>query len=145
MTTATRRIEFDYGHRVLGHGGKCRHLHGHRGVAEVAVDAAALDRLGMVVDFAAVKERVGGWVDASWDHALLLHRDDPQLPHLRETEERPPYVMKYGNPTAENMARELAEVAAGLLPPGLRLARVRLYETPNCWADYVPAAAAGEV
>ena len=42
-------------------------------------------------------------------------------------------------PTAENLAR----IAFGLLEPAyqdtfgnqLRLQRVRLYETPNCWAD----------
>ena len=55
MPTITKKLEFDYGHRVLGHEGKCRHLHGHRGVAEVTVYAPSLDNLGRVVDFGAIK------------------------------------------------------------------------------------------
>jgi len=137
MTTVTRRLEFDYGHRVLGHGGKCRSLHGHRGVAEVTVRADGLDRLGMVVDFGKIKELIGGWLDANWDHALLLNAADPQLSHLAATEERPPYAVKYGNPTAENMARELYEKCQELLTvSGLEVTNVRLWETPACCADY---------
>jgi 6-pyruvoyl-tetrahydropterin synthase len=30
MITATRYHEIDAGHRVVGQGGKCEHLHGHR-------------------------------------------------------------------------------------------------------------------
>lgn len=127
-------MEFDYGHRVLGHGGRCRFLHGHRGVAEVTVRSGALDALGMVVDFSVVKEKVGGWVDAHWDHSLLLNSADPVIPLLRGAGERF-YVMPDGNPTAENMARVLHEAASDLLRP-LQVVRVRLFETPHSWADY---------
>ena len=139
MITITRKLEFDYGHRVLGHGGKCRHFHGHRGIAEITVQSPELNDLGMVVDFGLVKELVGGWVDTHWDHNLLLNPDDPQLTHLQETEERPPYTMVGGNPTAENMASHLWGVAYRLLSPrGFTVASVRVFETPNCFADYVP-------
>ena len=137
MITITRRLEFDYGHRVLGHGGKCRSLHGHRGVAEITVQATQLDGLGMVVDFSLVKELIGGWIDAHWDHTLLLHPSDPQLAHLQETEERPPYTMIEGNPTAENMAAHLWGVSSRLLSSrGFTVVNIRIFETPNCWADY---------
>ena len=135
-TTITRKLEWDSGHRVLGHGGKCRHLHGHRYVAEVTVEASNLDQLGMVVDFSTVKTLVGKWIDDNWDHNLLLHSDDPQWEHLVLTEERPPYCMGQENPTAENIARHLATVARELLGPSLTIKRVRIYETPNCWADW---------
>ena len=32
MIIAHRFHEFSYGHRVVGQGGKCEHLHGHNGV-----------------------------------------------------------------------------------------------------------------
>ena len=35
MITATRRIQFAAGHRVFGHEGKCRYLHGHNFIAFV--------------------------------------------------------------------------------------------------------------
>ena len=82
MFRVTREIDFCYGHRLLNYDGKCRHLHGHNGRAVITLSAAALDRLGMVMDFTQLKRVVGGWIDANLDHKMLLHRDDPALPML---------------------------------------------------------------
>src|SRR5262245_52482042 len=73
----TRKLEFDAGHRVLGHGGKCRHLHGHRYVAEVTCYAEELDKLGFVVDFSVIKTVVGDWIDENFDHNMILNPKDP--------------------------------------------------------------------
>lgn len=55
--TATRRLEWDMGHRVAEHAGQCFNLHGHRYAAEITVELP-LGQLettgpatGMVVDF----------------------------------------------------------------------------------------------
>ena len=142
MPIITRSFEFDAGHRVLGHEGKCRHLHGHRYRAEVTVQAPELDSLGRVVDFSVLKEKVGGWIDANWDHNVLLHRDDPLLHGYVSSAPiydlwlgKYPYSCYY-NPTAENMAYDLYEKAVAVMPPHIKVVQVRLYETPNCWADY---------
>lgn len=141
MTTVTRKFTFDAGHRVLGHSGKCRHLHGHTYTAEVTVAAEGLDNLGMVVDFGVIKEKVGTWLDQNWDHNLILHRRDPIMclvPEARECvcDGREPYVLPgLLNPTAEVMAEHLYRAAQSLLE-GFRVVRVRLWETPNCYADY---------
>lgn len=142
----TRKLEFDAGHRVLGHEGKCATPHGHRYVAELTVSADALDSLGRVIDFSVIKTLVGGWIDANWDHTMILHPDDPLLQYCGLIGPRPPYVIPRrddgpfqsdGNPTAENMSKYLFGVAGELLRPhGIRVEAVRLYETPNCWADY---------
>ena len=121
---------------MLGHEGKCRFLHGHRGVAEVTVQGPRLDSVGRIVDFGVIKELVGGWIDQHWDHNLLLNASDPQREHLFNTEERSPYLMAYGNPTAENMARALFNVAKELLHHSLVVTKVRIWETPSCYADY---------
>ena len=152
LRTITRRLEWDAGHRVLNHDGKCRHLHGHRYVAEVTVAAPELDDLGMVIDFSVLKEKVGGWIDREWDHNMMLHPDDPVLKLLdlplqhmsggrvnwvNVTGDKRPYVMKFGNPTAENIACELFHKATELLTrTGITVLRVRIAETPNCWAEY---------
>lgn len=136
-TTIVQRIEFDAGHRVLGHGGKCKHLHGHRYVAEVEIASDALDELGMVIDFSEVKCLVKNWIDANWDHNLLLNPDDPQRLHLDATEERRPYIMPHGNPTAENLAAVLWEECRKIFPR-LTIASVTIWETPNCRAEYRP-------
>src|SRR5262249_22784820 len=56
MITATRRIQFAAGHRVFGHEGKCRYLHGHNFVALVTAAADDLDAVGRVIDFGVLKE-----------------------------------------------------------------------------------------
>src|ERR1700733_5140940 len=101
MFSVTREITFCYGHRLLNYDGKCRHLHGHNGRAVITIAAPKLDALGMVMDFSRIKEVVSGWIDATLDHRMLLHKEDPILPYLRQLGE-PVYVLSV-NPTAENI------------------------------------------
>src|SRR5437660_1132922 len=108
MFRVTREIRFCYGHRLLHYDGKCRHLHGHNGRAVIALAAPQLDTLGMVLDFSRLKRVVGGWIDEHLDHKMLLHRDDPALPLLRQQGE-PVYVLDE-NPTAENIAKLIYDV-----------------------------------
>jgi 6-pyruvoyltetrahydropterin/6-carboxytetrahydropterin synthase len=131
MFRVTRELRFCYGHRLLSYDGKCRHLHGHNGRAVITLAAPRLDALGMVVDFARLKKVVGGWIDDHLDHKMLLRRDDPVLPLLRQQGE-PVYVMD-DNPTAENIARLLYDVT---LAQGFPVVEVRLWETDDSYATY---------
>ena len=131
MYRVTREIHFCYGHRLLDYEGKCRHLHGHNGRALITLAAAKLDTQGMVLDFSRVKRVVGGWIDDSLDHKMLLHEKDPALPWLRQQGE-PVYVMEV-NPTAENIARLIYEYTAS---QGFPVVEVQLWETENCYATY---------
>jgi 6-pyruvoyltetrahydropterin/6-carboxytetrahydropterin synthase len=131
MHRVTREISFCYGHRLLNYDGKCRHLHGHNGKAVLTLEAAQLDRLGMVMDFTRMKRVVGGWVEETLDHKMLLHKDDPVLPLLRQQDE-PVFVMDV-NPTAENIARLIYDYAAG---QGFPVVEVQLWETATCYASY---------
>lgn len=141
-TQIMRRFEFDAAHRVLGHQGKCRYLHGHRYVAEVTVRAEKLNSLGMIVDFAVIKEIIGGWIESQWDHNTLLNRNDPFYPIFRDrnlNNGKMPYVMAdCENPTAEVIAKWLFKISASLLSDhdALRVVHVRVWETPSCYADY---------
>ncbi len=131
MYRVTREIPFCYGHRLLNHDGKCRHLHGHNGRAVISLEAPGLDETGMLVDFSEIKRHVQLWIDENLDHNFLLCQDDPILPLLRERGERV-FVMDR-NPTAENIARLIFERAAS---QGLPVVEVLLWETDNCHASY---------
>lgn len=140
-TTITRRFEWDSGHRVLGHEGKCKHLHGHRYVAEVTVTAKGLDQVGRIIDFSVLKDKVGHWIDSHWDHNILLHEADPLLdlpPESSVWMGRKPAIFPDGmNPTAENIALILYSKAQGMLAMyDIDVVKVRVYETPSCFADY---------
>jgi 6-pyruvoyltetrahydropterin/6-carboxytetrahydropterin synthase len=131
MYSVTRELTFCYGHRLLDYSGKCRHLHGHNGRAVITLRTAGLDELGMVVDFSKLKRIVGGWIDTALDHKMLLHKDDPVLPFLRQQGE-PVHVMDV-NPTAENIARLIFDYTAS---QGFPVVEVQLWETESCFATY---------
>lgn len=142
MISITRQFGFDAGHRVLGHESKCANLHGHRYLAEVTVEGPKLDHLGRVIDFSVLKTKVGSWIDDHWDHTMILHEDDPLLSIQTHNSvifgPKRPYVMPNGmNPTAENLAQVLATMAQiHIEAHSLKVIRVRLWETPNCYADW---------
>ena len=130
MTTCTRRVEFDAGHRVDGHESKCARLHGHRYAIEITASAPELDSVGRVIDFGVLKGVVGKWIDENWDHRMLLWHGDCTL------DEEPGVVRVPFNPTAENMAVFLLEKANELLIDySVTVVGIRVWETPNCWAD----------
>jgi 6-pyruvoyltetrahydropterin/6-carboxytetrahydropterin synthase len=131
MFRVTKEIHFCYGHRLLNYAGKCKNLHGHNGKAVVTLEAPALDRLGMVVDFSEIKRVLKTWIDDTLDHKMLLHRDDPILPELRRQGE--PVVVLDVNPTAENIAKLIFDHA---VENGLAVVEVILWETDNSFATY---------
>lgn len=143
----TRRIEFDAGHRIPSHDSKCRHLHGHRYRLEVTVSGEVLPTRGksddgMVVDFGAIKELMVKHIHDAWDHKLLLWEYDAAgAAMLPSTSDALGIVRLPVVPTAENLARLAFDVLSPLVDERysgrLRVAKVRLYETPNCWADHV--------
>jgi 6-pyruvoyltetrahydropterin/6-carboxytetrahydropterin synthase len=127
----TRQIDFCYGHRLLNYEGKCKYLHGHNGRAVIAIEADLLDQRGMVLDFSDIKHVVSGWIDEHLDHRMILHREDPAIPFLRELGE-PLYVVDE-NPTAENIAKLIYDFAAARNYP---VCRVDLWETRQCYASF---------
>ena len=131
MFSVTREITFCYGHRLLEYNGKCRHLHGHNGKAVITLAAPELDALGMVMDFSRIKQVMNAWIDQTLDHKMLLNKDDPVLPLLRQQGE-PVYVMNV-NPTAENIARHIYDYAVG---QGFPVLEVQLWETESSFATY---------
>ena len=140
----TRRLEFDAGHRIPNHQSQCRHLHGHRYALEITlgggvIDAAGRPDDGMVMDFSEVKAIAKRHVVDAWDHAFLVWRGDEAVAKFLGTLPDHKTVVLDAVPTAENLAR----IAFSILDPlyrdsygnHLHLERIRLYETPNCWAD----------
>lgn len=139
--TATFRIsteiDFAYGHRLLNYDGKCAHPHGHNARVEIELEGTQLDRADLLVDFSVLKHALKDWVDEHVDHKMILCERDPLVGVLRDLHE-PVYVMDT-NPTAETLARLLYDVAA---QQGFPVSRVRFWESPTSWADYIPSAPA---
>lgn len=146
----TRRLEFDAGHRIPNHASQCRHLHGHRYAIEITLSGNIIDtegaaEQGMVMDFSEVKAIAKRVLVDQWDHAFLVYRGDRAVVDFLATLPEHKTVALPVVPTAENLAAEAFRIldAAYLDTYGnqLRLERVRLYETPNNWADALRSAA----
>lgn len=133
MFRVSREIDFCYGHRLLNYDGKCKYLHGHNGKAIITIESASLDDRGMVLDFSDIKSVVSRWIDENLDHRMILHRDDPYVPLLQQLGE--PLYLIDTNPTAENIAKMIFEVAHG---HGFPIIEAQLWETVNCFATYRP-------
>ena len=131
MVLLTRKIEFSASHvyhnpalspeenrRIFG---KCNnpHGHGHNYTLEVTVAGEPNPVTGMVLDLKELKEILEREVMQRMDHRFL----NKEVPELADK-----------IPTCEN----IAQVIWGLLEPKIRqgrLHRVRLYETPDLFAD----------
>lgn len=85
MIFATRKIELDAGHRVTNHHSKCRNIHGHRYVVEMAITGTLQShgsQQGMILDFGFMKDALMTLVHEPCDHALILWSGDPLLKSL---------------------------------------------------------------
>lgn len=137
IVRAVRILKFDSGHRVVNHESKCRSLHGHEYHAHIYAEAANLDDLGRVIDFSVIKERIGGWIDEHWDHAMIIWGYDPDRELIQKCSGfKKPFILPK-NPTAENMALHLInDVCPYLLEgTGVKVSKIRLYETSNCYVE----------
>lgn len=144
MLTITRKLEFDAGHRIPDHRSQCKNLHGHRYVLEITLQGEVVDTegasdRGMVMDFADVKRLAIEHLVDAWDHAFLVYEGDVKVRAFLESLPEHKTVVLDRIPTVENLAAKAFEALANVYDAhygvNLRLAKVRLYETPNCWAD----------
>jgi 6-pyruvoyltetrahydropterin/6-carboxytetrahydropterin synthase len=135
MITANRYHDISCGHRVVGHEGKCRHLHGHNYRIHFVCAAPQLDGIGRVIDFSVIKAKLCAWLEDVWDHKMLIWQDDPLLPELQKID--PSVVVVPFNPTAENIGQHLIqEVAPDLLRgTGVSLIKCVVEETRKCSAE----------
>lgn len=132
MVYATRRFEFSAAHRYWRAEwsqaenervfGKCTspYGHGHNYTLDVTISGTPDPISGMIMNMADLKARVNAVLD-QFDHKHL-NEDTPYFKALI--------------PTTENIVRVLWRLIAPQLPAGVGLARLRLYELADLWAEY---------
>jgi 6-pyruvoyltetrahydropterin/6-carboxytetrahydropterin synthase len=140
----TRRLEFDAGHRIPDHKSQCQHLHGHRYALEITLRGDIIRQNGnaangMVMDFSEIKTLANAHLIDIWDHAFLVYSGDTAIVQFLQSLPNHKTVILDCIPTAENLAEKafsiLDAVFLDTFGNHLQLEQVRLYETPNCWAD----------
>lgn len=149
MNTITKQYRAEIAHRLINYEGKCAHLHGHSYLFELTVTAPDLDDRGMLVDFKDVKAAMKHVLEP-YDHALVLHRNDPLIQLLDDVGTNI-FVAARGtnnesarlhlwevNPTAEWMAITFAAEIQDALPREIRVVRLRVWETATSFAEWTP-------
>ena len=143
---AIRYHDISTGHRVVGHEGKCRHLHGHNYRIYFYCESEMLDHIGRVVDFSVIKSHLCQWLEDNWDHRFLAWHKDLLISQaivslgsdFRTLEQRDEFsesiVFVPFNPTAENMAHYLlTHIAPELMAgTGVVVTKVVIEETRKC-------------
>jgi 6-pyruvoyltetrahydropterin/6-carboxytetrahydropterin synthase len=131
MYRITKEVYFCYGHRLMHHDGKCRHIHGHSVKAAITLESANLNEQSMVCDFGDLRTVVENYIDAELDHNFLIHKDDPLLPMLKEQGER--HLCLDAHPTAEVISQMIYD---HVKQKGLNVVEVVLWETASAFAAY---------
>jgi len=111
--------DFSAAHMIKEIGGKCEELHGHNFTVEAAVAAPELNGEGIMVDFRDVKGWLAG-ILGELDHNCLN-----ELPFFSGI-----------NPSSENIARFIFDRLRAMLPAGLTLARVTVWESGDARVSY---------
>lgn len=111
--------DFSSAHRLREYEGKCSSLHGHNWKVRLTVRATELDQRGITMDFGKLKKLLA---------SLLSRFDHTDLNQVAPFDEI--------NPTAENIARTVFELAAGELPAGVEVDRVTVWESEKNRVEY---------
>ena len=114
------KAHYDAAHFLRNYNGKCEKLHGHRYVVEAGLAFDDVGEGGMAYDFGDAKRHLRAVAER------LDHENINELPPFTEIE-----------PSAENQARWIfGELRALLGERGENLVYVRVWETPNQYAQY---------
>ena len=114
------QTHFSSAHKLVGYPGDCARMHGHNWLIEVHVRCRELNAIGIGIDFRDIKTAVKEVI------ARMDHCDLNDLPEFRDA-----------NPTSENIAVAIwNRLAAPIAAAGANLHAIRVWETPDIYADY---------
>ena len=137
----TRGFGFEIAHALWNYDGACRNIHGHSYklfVTLLGTPGADSNhpKFGMVMDFSDVKRLVNEQVVKVLDHSLVVYRESegPILDAVRSMYQKV-HVFDF-QPTCENLVLYVVDKIGALLPDGLELCSVKLYETATSFAEW---------
>ncbi len=140
--TITRKGSFDSAHRVMNERMKCYNVHGHTYLYELTFSFDQMESIGYAIDFKEIKRVACQWIDDYLDHGAILNPKDEHVIQSCLLTDSKLWLMslngvgKYCNPSAENISKELfIAISYLLVSKRLKLHKVQLWETPNCYTD----------
>jgi 6-pyruvoyltetrahydropterin/6-carboxytetrahydropterin synthase len=137
----TKFYDFEMAHALWNYDGLCKNIHGHTYKLYVTVIGVPINdenniKNGMVIDFGDLKKIVKEKIVDVFDHSLVIHKNAPheKLLELNQMYERH-HVFAF-QPTCENLVVHFVNIIQPLLPEGIKLKNVKLYETASSSAEW---------
>lgn len=129
-TTLIYEHTFAAAHRLHGHKGKCKNIHGHNYKATIELQNFEFDgwETDMVMDFYDVKKIVADVIDSNFDHKIILQHHDK---HTDQTTSDMNIYWMQNRPTTENLARRIFDLVNDALPIPISCIAVTLEESPG--------------
>jgi 6-pyruvoyltetrahydropterin/6-carboxytetrahydropterin synthase len=130
------KIKFRIGHRLIEpYVGKCNNVHGEGITAIFIFQKETLDDCGMVVDFGVIKNRLKEWIDSNLDHAYVCNAKDEHCTYFTNTPRPQRVYALFGNPTAENIARLLFDIAESIDSSIKKVGIVESFDDNIAWYE----------
>lgn len=137
----TREFTFEMAHVLGNYDGPCRNVHGHSyrlfvTLSGVPVNDPANPKNGMVIDFTDLKNIVLNSIVNQFDHSVVLCSDfNPEKRTMMENTFGNTVIVNY-QPTCENLVADFAQKLSDLMPAGVSLHSLKLYETAKSYAEW---------
>ncbi|MDP1725694.1 MAG: 6-carboxytetrahydropterin synthase [Bacteroidota bacterium] len=132
MLSITKLFHFEAGHRLSNYDGPCKNIHGHSYKLHISITGEKLTN-GILIDFKVLKKIVETAVINEMDHSLLLKRNELNITATENLGSKILWLDE--DPTAEYLVTYIGSKIQNELPAGIRLLRLRLYETDSCYAE----------
>jgi 6-pyruvoyltetrahydropterin/6-carboxytetrahydropterin synthase len=140
MIQITKIFYFEMAHAITGYEGPCSQIHGHSYVLHVTISRSKenddfIPSPGMLLDFKQLKAIVNAAIIRQLDHKLLLSKN---FLKKRKGEIIGNNLVTWDvEPTAENMVIFMQSAITELLPEGIGLVSLKLYETRDSYAEWL--------
>lgn len=128
-----KEFNWEMGHRLPFHSGKCKNLHGHSYKLIVELEGD-LNENGMLIDFYDLKEIINPIID-ELDHSFLVYKNDIELlEFLKKINSK--YVIIENHSTCENICKFLIQqISQTKIPENISSIKLRVYETADAYAE----------
>jgi len=137
----TKEFSFEMSHVLWNYDGPCRNVHGHSYRLFVTLSGTPVNepghpKNGMVMDFTDLKNIVKKNIVDLFDHSVVVSRNFDSGKTEMFTKMFGNTVLVDYQPTCENLVADFAQRISGLLPRGVTLHNLKLYETASSFAEW---------
>lgn len=129
-----KEFNWEMGHRLPEHFGKCKNIHGHSYKMTVELEGDLIEKTGMVMDYYDVKQIINPIVE-ELDHAFMVNENDSVIISFLNEVESKKIVVPFQSSVENICIYMLNKISSSNLPSNIKKIKVRINETPDDYAE----------